>query len=1351
MVFSCASVLLMQSVFAAGSTLLPISGTTRIDEDASDGITGSTVVIQNTGNASQSTGDLGALLPRSGLFSQMPEIEDNGKLDFAMPVEPIPEMLAAPFALSLGIPPAVGDDKMFVITNPITYVSTNESFKLLKDGSNCLIWAKDSKITTGMAESIAIEFDNSYSTLKSNFGEFLGADAGNKVNVLLYDIQDGNNPSGYIAGFFYAADFYNANKAPIIHIDTYPAMYRSTTSPPRVSNAYSTIVHEMQHLINYSNSYRKSVPTMDSWLNEALSMAAEEMIYPNSSIPSRLWSYNTDYSSSITNGKSLLSFDNSLESYALSCLFSAYLKSQTDSTVFSRIISNYNGNVADAITNALTSSVLNGFTFNDVLSAYKIALARNDQTGIYGFNSDAALAGINPHIYSGGSMLLPPGGSITVIPASGTFIPSGNGPDIKFMGISEFTGAPVITNKPIDMVVGETYTLTGTGDAPLTWSSSDALVATVDSSGMITALAEGNTTITLSNDLSSDTFVLTVKGKSISIKPFVTTIMIGSSVTLEAITRPSGGAVTWSSLDAGVATIGASDGALTAYAEGTTTVTATCDGLTASVEVKVIPAATYPGLVIDKDNKVMDVVSDIGMHTLSGIMANYNSDFDRYLESWTVNLKTPVVLTDFLTIGRGLGAGGTPFKGTFNGNNNLITVESFKQNNLNDIGIFMLNDGVINDINVLLTKVLDVSNAPILSSCVVNRNNGILNNPTIVVADTGGAYGGTTDSTSQVFFTLIASYNYGTINNASATNHGSVTGVTCFAGVAHENLGVINGFTFYNDGHIECKAHITGGVADNGNGGQGWVTGDINVIFGESGFVKATASFGSSGAVVAANFNRDVHQGHVGNRNAGDNTKIYVRIDGEFLAPSGEAAGVISTGGFNVPVDQMPFVSVTVGPKGKIEQRNGESGGVIANVSMTPDELKKVAYAVPYGSPYHAFPTTVPADQGVKRIEYPKDGNPVDTIKILDPDKNSPTKVIKSPDASALPGIFIKKDLLINPSKPLLMESAFDAEIFDIDITNQTVQSRYLTEKNYYDFNMLADGIPIVVPAYLDVRGKLAPPAMTLDIAGAKVKMTEEEATADPAYGKQDITITAKNGRITSWDITKDGVPYMSSISMSQNTDLLKKFSVSDRGLYVITATGTPLDADAAQITQTKYLRIGGIPAITLDGQHLSGLPTEDWTNLKDSQPTAGLELVTAEAHATTVESLAVTKGAVPYTLFTEDFTLNTASKKTIQLMETGRYMITAKGKDIAIPAVKYVNIDVDRPLPPIVDIANFNGKDIGITLPTESMDQSPIHAEYKVDDGAFSGIMGNSFPLAGNRITMRTVDLAGGDSLKQC
>ena len=119
-------------------------------------------------------------------------------------------------------------------------------------------------------------------------------------------------------------------------------------------------------------------------------------------------------------------------------------------------------------------------------------------------------------------------------------------------------------------------------DAEVQWSSADSSVATVDRSGLVTATANGRTTITARADSASGTATVSVRqvASVVSMTPASLDFTeVGDTATVMAVVSDANGhpihdaAVQWSSADSSVATVDRS-GLVTATANGRTTITA---------------------------------------------------------------------------------------------------------------------------------------------------------------------------------------------------------------------------------------------------------------------------------------------------------------------------------------------------------------------------------------------------------------------------------------------------------------------------------------------------------------------------------------------------------------------------------------------------------------------------------------------------------------------------------------------------------------------------------------------------------------------------------------------------------
>jgi len=152
----------------------------------------------------------------------------------------------------------------------------------------------------------------------------------------------------------------------------------------------------------------------------------------------------------------------------------------------------------------------------------------------------------------------------------------------------------------LTLKVGDTETLVATvkpddaTDKTVTWSTSDASIATVDESGKVTAVKEGSATITAKAGDKSATCKVTVSKNVIAVTEITlnkTTLSLkeGDSETLVATVKPDDATdktVTWSTSDASIATVD-SNGKVTAVKEGTATITAKAGDKSATCSVTV--------------------------------------------------------------------------------------------------------------------------------------------------------------------------------------------------------------------------------------------------------------------------------------------------------------------------------------------------------------------------------------------------------------------------------------------------------------------------------------------------------------------------------------------------------------------------------------------------------------------------------------------------------------------------------------------------------------------------------------------------------------------------------------------
>ena len=168
----------------------------------------------------------------------------------------------------------------------------------------------------------------------------------------------------------------------------------------------------------------------------------------------------------------------------------------------------------------------------------------------------------------------------------------------------------VLDKISVELFEGETITLTATvspdnaTDKTVTWSTSDASIATVDNNGVVKAIKVGKVTITAKAGDKTATCDVTVKPvlvSGISLDKTSVELLEGETTTLKATVEPSNATdktVTWSTSDASIATVD-NNGIVKAIKVGKVTITAKAGDKTATCEVTVNPVPV-DGIVLDK-------------------------------------------------------------------------------------------------------------------------------------------------------------------------------------------------------------------------------------------------------------------------------------------------------------------------------------------------------------------------------------------------------------------------------------------------------------------------------------------------------------------------------------------------------------------------------------------------------------------------------------------------------------------------------------------------------------------------------------------------------------------------------
>ena len=179
-------------------------------------------------------------------------------------------------------------------------------------------------------------------------------------------------------------------------------------------------------------------------------------------------------------------------------------------------------------------------------------------------------------------------GTITAV-ASGSAVITAKTANGKTASVNVLVKTPTVKLSAISktMYRGETTKLTATSSnkKPVSWTSSDPTIASVDSNGTIKTLKNGTVKISASANGGKATCTITVK-EPIQISATTSSFYRGKTTTLKAIPAYST-TITWMSSNPLIATV-SSNGVVTGKKAGTVTITAKAFGKSVTKTIKVV-------------------------------------------------------------------------------------------------------------------------------------------------------------------------------------------------------------------------------------------------------------------------------------------------------------------------------------------------------------------------------------------------------------------------------------------------------------------------------------------------------------------------------------------------------------------------------------------------------------------------------------------------------------------------------------------------------------------------------------------------------------------------------------------
>lgn len=286
-----------------------------------------------------------------------------------------------------------GDKKVFyTFTDAQEYQREEKEFECLYKGEHCYVWSADKTFDKTDATKYGTEFDTKiYDALTESFDTPRFAKEGGKVHLMFTPLYWNRISGTYTGGVSYTFDSYATGEIS----DAKHAEYLNNFNHDIVTinsavidyidpkEAFSTIAHEIQHLILISHSYANGHNIQNkTWINEVMSGYIEGYLYADIVDAKKYNFYET--SNQIRYGQSLYNFhcNTDIGPYGSVYLFAQYLTNSAGADVFSKYHDLWAMNYGTYLTDAesLSASVsTEGYAKADNLITYPDTISFNSE------------------------------------------------------------------------------------------------------------------------------------------------------------------------------------------------------------------------------------------------------------------------------------------------------------------------------------------------------------------------------------------------------------------------------------------------------------------------------------------------------------------------------------------------------------------------------------------------------------------------------------------------------------------------------------------------------------------------------------------------------------------------------------------------------------------------------------------------------------------------------------------------------------------------------------------------------------------------------------------------------------
>lgn len=159
---------------------------------------------------------------------------------------------------------------------------------IAKETENLIVYVeKDESYNSSSLDLVCNEFEKHYAKEKSIYGNHTDVDNNGKIIILFLDLNPESGNGSILNGYFNPADLIDGqgNNADMLYMD----LGGLNNNPCYMAG---TILHELQHLINYNVNVLENGTEMDVWLNEALSESTS-VLFNKTTVNSRNIEFNS--------------------------------------------------------------------------------------------------------------------------------------------------------------------------------------------------------------------------------------------------------------------------------------------------------------------------------------------------------------------------------------------------------------------------------------------------------------------------------------------------------------------------------------------------------------------------------------------------------------------------------------------------------------------------------------------------------------------------------------------------------------------------------------------------------------------------------------------------------------------------------------------------------------------------------------------------------------------------------------------------------------------------------------------------------------------------------------------------